>query len=30
MVTCFMGRVNIEKVAKVITEKYGGKLIYGD
>lgn len=30
MVTCYMGRVNIEKVAKLITEKFKGVLIYGD
>ena len=30
MCTTYMGRVNIEIVAKVITTKYGGKLIYGD
>lgn len=30
MCTTFMGRVNIEKVAKTIPEKFGGKLIYGD
>ena len=30
MVTCFMGRTNIEVVAKTIPEKYGGELVYGD
>ena len=30
MCTTYMGRVNIEKVAKTIPEKYGGQLIYGD
>lgn len=30
MCTTYMGRVNIEKVAKTIPEKYGGRLIYGD
>ena len=30
MVTTYMGRINIEKVAKVITEKFKGVLIYGD
>uniref|UniRef100_A0A6C0LVE1 DNA-directed DNA polymerase n=1 Tax=viral metagenome TaxID=1070528 RepID=A0A6C0LVE1_9ZZZZ len=30
MCTTYMGRVNIEKVAKVIPEKFGGELIYGD
>lgn len=30
MVTTYMGRTNIDKVATVIPEKYGGKLIYGD
>jgi DNA polymerase elongation subunit (family B) len=30
MCTTYMGRVNIEKVAKTIPEKYGGELIYGD
>ena len=30
MCTTFMGRVNIEKVAKTIPEKFGGRLIYGD
>lgn len=30
MCTTYMGRVNIEKVAKLIPSKYGGKLIYGD
>lgn len=28
--TTYMGRVNIERVAKTIQEKYGGKLVYGD
>ena len=28
--TTFMGRTNIEIVAKTIQEKYGGKLVYGD
>lgn len=28
--TTYMGRVNIEKVAKTIPEKFGGELIYGD
>ena len=26
----FLGRLNIEKVAKVIPEKFGGELVYGD
>ena len=30
MCTTYMGRVNIEIVAKTIPEKYGGELIYGD
>ena len=30
MCTTYMGRVNIEKVAKEITESFGGELIYGD
>jgi len=30
MTTTFMGRTNIEIVAKTIQEKYGGKLVYGD
>lgn len=30
MCTTYKGRMNIEIVAKVIPEKYGGKLIYGD
>ena len=30
MCTTYMGRVNIEKVAKTIPEKYGGELVYGD
>jgi len=30
MCTTYMGRVNIEKVAKIIPEKYKGQLIYGD
>ena len=30
MCTCYMGRVNIEIVAKSIVEKYGGELVYGD
>ncbi len=30
MVTCFMGRTNIQIVASTIQEKYGGKLVYGD
>ena len=30
MVTTFMGRTNIEVVAKTIPEKYGGELVYGD
>jgi len=30
MATTYMGRVNINIVSKVIPEKYGGKLIYGD
>ena len=30
MCTTYMGRTNIEIVAKVIPETYGGKLIYGD
>jgi DNA polymerase elongation subunit (family B) len=28
--TTYMGRINIEIVAKTIQEKYGGKLVYGD
>jgi DNA polymerase elongation subunit (family B) len=28
--TTYMGRVNIEKVAATVTEKFGGELIYGD
>lgn len=28
--TTYMGRTNIEIVAKVIPEKYGGELVYGD
>lgn len=28
--TTYMGRTNIDKVATVIPQKYGGKLIYGD
>jgi hypothetical protein len=28
--TTYMGRVNIELVAKTIPEKYGGELVYGD
>ena len=28
--TTYMGRVNIDKVAKTIPEKYGGELVYGD
>jgi len=28
--TTFMGRKNIEKVAKVIPERFGGQLVYGD
>jgi DNA polymerase elongation subunit (family B) len=28
--TTYMGRTNIEIVAKTIQEKYGGKLVYGD
>ena len=28
--TTYMGRVNIEVVAKTIPEKYGGELVYGD
>ena len=30
MSCCFMGRTNIEIVAKTIPEKYGGELVYGD
>lgn len=30
MATTYMGRKSIELVAKVIPEKYGGKLVYGD
>lgn len=30
MVTCFMGRTNIEVVAKTIVEEYRGELVYGD
>ena len=30
MVTTFMGRTNIEVVAKTIPEKFGGELVYGD
>ena len=30
MCTTYMGRTNIEIVAKTIPEKYGGELIYGD
>lgn len=30
MCTTYMGRVSIEKVSKVIPEKYGGELVYGD
>ena len=30
MATTFMGRTNIEIVSKVIPEKYGGQLVYGD
>jgi DNA polymerase elongation subunit (family B) len=30
MATTYMGRVNIEHVAKIIPEKYGGELVYGD
>ena len=30
MCTCYMGRTNIEIVAKTIPEKYGGELVYGD
>ena len=30
MSTTYMGRTNIEVVAKTIPEKYGGQLIYGD
>ena len=30
MCTTFMGRTNIEIVAKTIPEKYGGQLVYGD
>lgn len=30
MCTTYMGRTNIELVAKTIPEKYGGELIYGD
>lgn len=30
MATTYMGRVNIEKVANTIVNKYGGELVYGD
>jgi hypothetical protein len=30
MCTTFMGRTNIDVVAKTITSKYGGELVYGD
>jgi DNA polymerase elongation subunit (family B) len=30
MCTTYMGRINIELVAKTIPEKYGGELVYGD
>lgn len=30
MCTTYMGRTNIEIVAKIIPEKYGGELVYGD
>jgi DNA polymerase elongation subunit (family B) len=30
MATTYIGRISIEKVAKIIPEKFGGKLIYGD
>ena len=30
MCTTYMGRVNIEKVAATIPEKFGGELVYGD
>ena len=30
MCTAYMGRVNIERVAKTIGEKYDGQLVYGD
>jgi DNA polymerase elongation subunit (family B) len=30
MCCCYMGRKNIELVAKTIPEKYGGELVYGD
>ena len=30
MATCFMGRTNIEIVAKTIVEEYKGELVYGD
>ena len=30
MTTTYMGRTNIEIVAKTIPEKYGGELVYGD
>ena len=30
MACTYMGRTNIEIVAKVIPEKYGGELVYGD
>ena len=30
MATTFMGRTNIEVVAKTIPEKFGGELVYGD
>lgn len=30
MATTYMGRVNIEKVAATVTEKFNGELVYGD
>ena len=30
MCTCYMGRVNIKLAAKVVEEKYGGEIVYGD
>jgi len=30
MCTTYMGRINIEKVSKVIPERFGGQLVYGD
>ncbi len=30
MCTCYMGRVNIKLAAKIVQEKYGGQIVYGD